>query len=188
MTLVDEIQVAGAYTLDAVLPIALRPGPALTGEEVDYALGAVGRNAGPALLFDLYYSRRLAPSVLAAVLVGAWSGAEFPGRTLPRSTWIAWFREAAYPTPAGPVILYRGAIPRHARGMSWTPDRERADWFANRWTLGRPEYPAHVYTVTADPAAILADVDALEGEGGRQEHEIIVDPAKLPPVRRVRPR
>jgi hypothetical protein len=67
--------------------------------------------------------------------------------------------------------------------MSWTTDSERAQWFADRWsrTVGAT---AHVYTVLAPPAAILADVDAIEGEGGRMEGEIVVDPAKLPRLAR----
>lgn len=65
--------------------------------------------------------------------------------------------------------------------MSWTTSREVAAWFAERWR-GKG---AHVYTVTAAPDAILADVDAILGDGGRGEHEVIVDPSMLPRLVRV---
>jgi hypothetical protein len=76
--------------------------------------------------------------------------------------------------------------PRYARGMAWTTDRDKATWFADRW--GRVDRDAYVYSVIAEPAAILADVDAIEGDGGRRECEIVVDPAMLPRLRRAAPR
>jgi hypothetical protein len=165
--------------LDGVLAIARCAGRPLTVDEAETALSRVGRVNGPALLFDLYYSGCLTADMLPALVVGVWSAAEWPSGNLPRSTWINWFRKAAYPPPSGPLVIYRGAIPQHARGMAWTTDRQRAEWFANRWA------GAHVYTVTAEPAAVLADVDAIEGDGGRRECEIVVDPAMLGRLRRL---
>ena len=159
--------------------LASLPATPTTAEALD-AMYRVGRNHAPALLFDLYYARRLDDAALAPLVHQAWTGAEWPERSLTRRTWLAWFRLAAYPRPDNPIVVYRGAPPRLARGMAWTTDRERAAWFANRWiTRG-----AHVYTATARPEAVMADIDALEGDGGRREAEIVVDPALLPELRR----
>ena len=114
---------------------------------------------------------------------------------IPKDIWLMWFRLAAYPKPSAPLTLYRGATPAHARGMSWTLDREHAGWFAQRFenAIGVPLArgarfcPGHVYCATVEPAGILAVVDDLE-PNGRKEHEIIIDPAHLPrPVRRWTP-
>lgn len=99
------------------------------------------------------------------------------------------FDMADYPKPAEPLTIYRGATPHRARGMSWTTDPDKARWFTE-YREGRSSStrPAYVYTVVAPPDAVLADVDALEGgEGGRGEHEIVVDPRRLPKVRRLAP-
>jgi hypothetical protein len=67
--------------------------------------------------------------------------------------------------------------------MSWTTEVDKARWFADRWhrTTGRATY---VYTTTAEPAAVLADVAAVE-PGGRLEAEIVVDPSMLGRLRRL---
>lgn len=188
----EPIDWGGALTLDAVFAIAKATGRPLTLAETEDALNRIGRVDRPALLFDLYYSRSLTPEALPGLVVDVWTGAEWPATSLPRSTWIDWFRKAAYPPPDEPLVIYRGAPPEYARRMSWTTNRDKAEWFADRWTLvkgnrGAPPAPgvAHVYTVTAEPAAILADVDAIEGDGGRREAEIIVDPSMLGRLRRV---
>jgi hypothetical protein len=142
-----------------------------------------GRNDMPALLFDLYAAGRIDPTILRAVLPGVWVGAEWPEACVPRRTWISWFRLAAFAPPPAPVTIYRGSIPRFARGMAWTSDPEKAAWFARRWAVLRHPRVAHVYTVAAPPEAILADMDALFE--GRAEAEIVVDPALLPPLRRL---
>lgn len=99
--------------------------------------------------------------------------------------WLWWFEMSAFPKPTAALSLYRGARPRYARGMAWTKDAEKATWFANRWTT-QTSQPAHVYTVLAPPDAVLADIDALEGDGGRGEGEVVVNPPRLPALRRIR--
>jgi hypothetical protein len=81
---------------------------------------------------------------------------------LPRAVWLLWFRLASYPRANGPHIVYRAARPRYARGMSWTSDRDKAEWFARRWATMSAEAVA-VYEARAVPVAVLADIDALEG-------------------------
>jgi hypothetical protein len=112
-----------------------------------------------------------------------WRGAEFPERCLPRRAWLTLFREGGYFSdslsgpPTEPVRLYRGAIPRYARGMAWTRDPSRARWFADRWSL-TADRAAFVYAVDAPPDAILAEIDL------RREREMVVDPSRLGRIRR----
>ena len=159
----------------------------LTVDEAEVVLGRVGRNGAPAVLFDLFYSGCLGSDAMPALVAQTWSRAEWPASNVPRRIWIEWFRLAAYAASADPLTVYRGATPRFARGMSWTIDRAKAQWFGDRWTLVTGKV-AHVYTVTAPADAILADIDLIEGGGGRHEAEIVVDPVMLPKVRRADPR
>lgn len=156
----------------------------LTPTEAVAALMSIDRVDGPAMLFDMWYGRRIDRPGLMAGLPAAWSGAEYPERSLTRRVWIDLFRLAAYPPPAEPVELYRGAPPRYARGMAWTTRYSKAEWFAGRRGMNPGHAVAHVYTVVAPPEAILADIDALEPDG-RGEGEMVVDPSLIGALRRV---
>jgi hypothetical protein len=70
-----------------------------------------------------------------------------------------------------PLPIFRGyALPRGTpRGLSWTIDRERAEWFAYR-------FPAERYLV-AEGSVRKKDVLALFY--GRDEREIVVFPDKV---------
>ncbi|MEO8625615.1 MAG: hypothetical protein ABI452_02845 [Candidatus Limnocylindrales bacterium] len=122
----------------------------MTAQETELALSRVGRNRAPGLLWDLFCARRLERAVLAAVLVGVWSAAEWPEYTLKRSVWLTWFRMAAYQKPPETLTIYRGATPRYSRGMAWTTDEETAAWFARRW-CSHTGLDTYVYTVSAPP-------------------------------------
>jgi hypothetical protein len=61
--------------------------------------------------------------------------------------------------------------------MSWTTDLERARWFADRW-FEQGYRQVEVVTVLAPPSAMLVET------ADDREHEVIVDPALLPPIRR----
>ena len=63
-------------------------GRALTVDEAESAIGRVGRNDGPALLFDLVSSDRLDLETLRAILPGVWSGAEYPAVSLGTRFWV----------------------------------------------------------------------------------------------------
>lgn len=64
--------------------------------------------------------------------------------------------------------IYRGAEPRHRKGLSWTIDREKAEWFARRFQRG-----GKVYSATARKVDVIAYFDC------RGESEIVIDPEEL---------
>jgi hypothetical protein len=76
----------------------------------------LGRNEGPALLYDLYYTGSLAIDLHPGVVAGVWSMAEFPATCFdPPTIWAELFGEAGYthdgqpaPRPSAPVTVYRG--------------------------------------------------------------------------------
>ena len=69
------------------------------------------------------------------------------------------------------LTIYRGVHIKKGtlRGLSWTLDRERAEWFANRWAKRRP------YVVEAE--VLKSDVRAHFLARG--EAEIVVLPNRL---------
>src|SRR4051812_22878285 len=99
------------------------------------------RNAGPALLAE--WRPELRPDELPVVLSSVWQMAEVPiGDDLEEDDWIGLWREAGFvstagnPPPIAPLVVYRGApAGDNGYGLSWTTDREKARWFARRWTL-----------------------------------------------------
>lgn len=68
----------------------------------DKAAGRIGRNDGPALLFDLYHGGaiNLYAEDMTGVVADVWSVAEYPEDAIPRDDWIFFF--AATPTTGGP--------------------------------------------------------------------------------------
>lgn len=123
-------------------------------------------------------------------LTGVWQMAEFPAAELGISTWVTMFRYAGFVCdeedvddeeggkPNQPLRAYRGSSWGRRRGMSWSTDPTRAEWFAARWGLMGSE--AAVFSVLVPPEAVLA----LVGIEGRNEDEVVVDPQLLPPIRR----
>ncbi len=148
----------------------------------------LGRNAGTALLSDWWYGGKLTRDDLHAVIGDVWSGAEWPAAALGQREWVSFFRIAGFvsddgrPVPTEPIKVYRGSTWGRRRGMSWTEDRARAEWFAARWNA-RETGAGLVFETTVQPEAVLA---LLNAEGGRKEAEVVVDPAMLPPIRRPR--
>lgn len=145
----------------------------------------LGRNTGPHLLQDWYLAGRLTDTDLRAVICDVWTMAEYPQAHLRLVDWVEMFRRAGFvsetgrPAPTEPMTIHRGSTWGHRRKMAWTTDESMAGWFADRWRSRGLE--AMVFTVTVEPAAVLAFVDAHDGRG---ESEVVVDPAMLPPVRR----
>jgi hypothetical protein len=142
------------------------------------ALEKAGRLQGPNLLVEWLADGRLTVDDLREVLQPVWTRAEGPTREFPIPKWVALFRAADYPLrPQQAVRLYRGTRPgRRRRGMSWTTDVERARWFADRW-FEQGYRQVEVVTVLAPPSALLVEI------ADSREHEVIVDPALLPPIR-----
>jgi hypothetical protein len=157
---------------------------AVLARDFKRALVLAGRNEGPTLLLDWMANKRITKVEIAAVLPDIWSAAEWPSNSLAQKDWVWIFRLADYAKPTEPLQIYRGAPPRYARGMAWTTSLELARSFAQRWEMR--DKPAFVYAVLAQPEAVLANIDSLVGGGGRNEHEIVVDPARLGPLTRLR--
>ena len=148
--------------------------------------GDGGRNALPDHLDD--WDRHESPldaDDLHGLVVNAWSSAEFPERHLPRRRWTELFRRAGYAVPEEPLILYRGARSRRRFGMAWTTALTTARWFAERDVRSLGARSAYVYRAWAPPVAVLCDVDQVEGDGGRSEAEVVVDPTKLLNIERI---
>jgi hypothetical protein len=146
-----------------------------------------GRNDEPELLWGAWVSKSISTDTMTQVVGGVWSAAEYPEWLLRRRTWITMFTAAGYTVdgqpgerPTEPVTLYRGAPARLARRMSWTSDREQAEWFANREAKFGGS-PGNVYTITAPPLSLLCFNGGISGRG---ESEYVINPEGLPRVRR----
>lgn len=137
------------------------------------AMHTLGRNAVPALLVDLLDADHglglyLDLSTLGDALEEAWTGAEFPERTLDRALWAKIFGWSGYivdttprERPAEPLTLFRGAKPDAKAGMAWTGSLEQAQWFANRpMQFGEGK----VYTATVEPERLFAHFPESRGE------------------------
>ena len=68
------------------------------------------------------------------------------------------------------LTIYRGVSLRSAmHGLSWTLDREKAQWFANRWLCFKRRRPILLQTV-------VRKTDVVAYFAGRKEQEIVVHP------------
>jgi hypothetical protein len=126
------------------------------------------------------------PEEIAQGFEDAWVSCEWPGQAATPSVWMAVLGEAldldteylhgtevrSKDELPQSVTLYRGATPEHAEGMSWTDDRERAEWFAGRFN-GMASGEGRVYEVEATPDMVLARFDR------RGESEWVLDPEYL---------
>lgn len=119
---------------------------------------------------------------LQEALTDAWMATEMPGQ-MERSRLLWLFREAGWttdvvddegkpsPRPDIGLTLWRGVqSKRYVRGLSWTTDPGKAEWFARRWQ-GR-EKDAYVYEMSVRPEQLLARFT------GRGESEYVVDTSK----------
>jgi hypothetical protein len=117
----------------------------MNGRVIDYAevMAGAGRNACPRLIYQWDMGGLLGVEQLRKLLPDAWTGAEFPARALPHWYWVDLFRKAGFMsdtlTEIGEVTtIYRGAVQRRRKGMPWTLDPERANWwFAKRNAISR---------------------------------------------------
>jgi hypothetical protein len=105
-----------------------------------------------------------------------WTMTEFPEANLGHEEWVELFDYiGGYVTDEGPdtndggePVLYRGATEDRSAGMAWTTDRDRAQWFADRFSSSLD--PAFVYEIRDVPArAILARFE------GRGENEVVIE-------------
>jgi hypothetical protein len=129
------------------------------------------------------------PELISELAPTVWIEADQPARDVGQDAWVRIFRDVGYTSretsdaefvapipvdapPSKPVTVWRGApLGSGGLGMSWTIDRERARWFAERdANIG---VDSAVYEATVDPDGVLAMFN------DRTEHEVVVDPAYL---------
>lgn len=72
--------------------------------------------------------------------------------------------------------IYRGFLGQRGKGMSWTLEESQAEWFAHRFAMGESKQPRLAEGIVAKKH-VLAYFD------GRNEKEIVVDPAKVRSVK-----
>jgi hypothetical protein len=184
--LVDRLADTKPGSLHNLLAITdLVEGDQLTADEFTTICCRHGRNAGPHLLLDYYFGDLIDDVVLSQVIGSVWSSAEFPGSWLTRVDWIDLFRHAGYTedgertAPPSEITLYRGCPPSRTRGMSWTSDREVAQWFAERFRDRSERRNSAVYTTTVGGAQVLAKIS------GRNEFEYVIDTTSISVTRAV---
>lgn len=171
--------VARIFELDAMLDwfrdLARRP----SAHELEVASGRLGRNSAPALMISLACDGLLTSEAAAYAVPMAWSVVEFPNRALDEEDWRYLFELAGYTDDGRPgtrpvesVNLYRGAVPDHRAGWSWTDDRPLAEWFAAR-LFNHGE--GRVWSARVEPWRLYARIsDQRPGES-----EYVVDTSGL---------
>lgn len=158
----------------------------LTPEQFMRLCYSAGRISGPDLLLAAWWTRSITSEVVTAVITEVWALCEYPSTHATREVWLKLFGVAGYTVdgrpaarPTEPMRLYRGCTSGRTRQMSWTTDRDKAKWFADRFGQfadgGRVRH-AYVYQTDCPPGALLG----LPGTMGREdEHEVIINPAGL---------
>lgn len=169
------VELPYVFTVDEMLAHLVEHGEP-TGEELSTALGRLGRNDGPALLFDLLHEGLLTAET--ARLTGTtWNAAEYPDRAIPHQTWRELFTIAGYTRngqpaerPAEPLQLYRGSVLERRGDWSWTDRLDVATGYAHGTRARRPL--GKVWTADVEPWRLLA---RNEGKDNRHESEYVVD-------------
>lgn len=160
---------------------------ALSPVEVQAVCFRIGREYGPAALFDLYGQSLITDETLGAVIGGVWAAAEHPADSIAPEDWAEWFRTVGVRNSAGQRVnapaglqVFRGADAAEKEtgdfGMSWTTDRNLAIWFATEYAHRSIAQPV-VYSTIAPESAVLADLRDDE----REENEIVLDRWALDP-------
>lgn len=184
-------QIAAAFSRDAI-DAALRryaDSPELvTVSNVRATFRDLGRENVPTFLSELDTSAGLAPDVLRPLVGAAWKLATVPELLLESARWVMLFLKAGYsvdgvsaPVPAGPLRLWRGALPDYRWGMSWSDDLSVAERFATRVApMYSPGELGRVWTAVARPSQLLAFTSTFDPFGAQQlEREYVVDTAAL---------
>lgn len=125
-----------------------------------------------------YTNQYMSPEDFKEVLLFSWIMIEHPlsDVNVTKGEMLRWFSKLNYVSNlSGVVSIYRGVDSEKYRdGISWTLDREKAEWFATRFTEDGIIYSAKVKSK-----------DILYYISDRGEEEIIVDPKKLMQMERV---
>lgn len=128
--------------------------------------------------------------VAVEAVAWSWSMPEWPEGNFGKPFWLRLFGAVGYlhhdraddltRTPPETVPdLWRGAISSRRKGLAWTADRERAEWFAQRWEAGGHFKQLHLWHLPAgavEPRRVLARFD------GRGEAEWVIDTRRLTPA------
>jgi hypothetical protein len=161
----------------------------MNGRVIDYAevMARAGRNACPRLIYQWDTEGLLGVEQLRKLLPDAWTGPEFPARALPHWYWVDLFRRAGFISDTLIEIrevttIYRGAVRRWRKGMSWTVDLDKARWFAER-NAHFFHKPARVYAAEIAREDVLA-IFFTERPG---EAEVAVAPGGLRNIRALSP-
>jgi len=137
----------------------------------------IGRNELPGLL-SLFWDGLPREQPIKA-LGDAWVTCEYPEQAMPRREWLPIFRSAGYHDEESPaaapdrITLWRGGILRC--GMSWTADRDRAEWFQHRFD--HPGTVGRLWTITVGPDRLLAHYHTQH----RSEDEYVIDSTGIRP-------
>lgn len=141
------------------------------------------------LTFLKYASPYLSKADFSKILADTWIRSENPNcdTNVSKSKLISMFKQAdphelmledelrQYEELNDTVTVYRGVTSHNAKNikaLSWTLDREKAEWFAHRFNEDGTVYEAEI-----DKQHILALFN------GRNESEVIVDPQFLMDIR-----
>jgi hypothetical protein len=128
-------------------------------------------------IVDMVETAGLDQERLAKLLAETWTLIELPLQNVPQRELVRLFRRAGFVSdseagpPTWPLTLYRGAPTIHRHGMSWTTDKEKADWFAQRWANTRGA--GRTWVATVQPNRVLGVFDS------RNEDEVVIDSRNL---------
>ena len=164
------------FTVEEMLTHFIDEGVYPTADDVETAGCRLGRNYYPALLCDLWGEGLLEPAVAAVVVPSAWSAVEWPNRAMTKDVWSLLFALAGYTVdgvpaerPEATMRLWRGALPGHRSGWSWTDDQQLAQWFAARIHNGGQ---GRVWTAEVEPERLLARLGEVVGRPGESEYVV----------------
>jgi len=148
----------------------------LVQKDPDRALWLYEKPYRLSILYVWWRAKIVTDAQLKEILPEAWTNAEFPFQCQYRKI-LAMFRRTGYVTdapdhhpPESEVYIFRGCLPKHKNGLSWTFNPRKADWFAhrlNKKNTGRV-YRAHI------PKEGVLGIFL-----GRNEDEVVVDPKLL---------
>lgn len=148
--------------------------------ETFYRLGHLSHTRDlPGYALTILLSQVLDEDTARDLILFSWRIPEWPEANGGTDAWRLAWQLAGYcadddvPQPTKPTTLWRGAIPRHKRGMAWTGDRDKAVWFRDRFGTSLGGVP-RLYEATVDPSRVYARLV------GRHEDEYVVDTRALP--------
>lgn len=155
----------------------------------DFYRRATSTRDAPYFVASLVAANCFEAEAAVEAVAWAWSIPEWPDANFGSAMWLRLFGRVGYfhdadhgidLTPPEEVpTLWRGAISSRRKGLAWTSDRERAEWFANRWAPGGPFKQAHLWTY---PAGSVPARRVLARFDGRGENEWVIDTRRITPV------